>query len=179
MMAEQIKQLISAIEFLNLPETQQKQELIGGEIIVPPVSMPQHQRLVIRISRLLEELIPNGEVLISPADIYLHEETVVQPDIFWIAESGRCIETEKHFEGAPDLLVEVLSPSTAIQDKREKFAKYEAHGVREYWIVDPHAAYVEVWQLSENEFIRVGIFGKENSYKSELLNQEVIFESIF
>lgn len=178
-MAEQIKQAMSAAEFLNLPETQNKQELIGGEIIVPPAPVPQHQRLIIRISRLLEELIPNGEVMIAPTDIYLDKETVVQPDVFWIAEASRCVETEKHFEGAPDLVVEVLSPSTAIQDKREKFAKYEEHGVREYWIIDPQAAYLELWQLSEGKFIRIGIFGKENRFKSELLNKEVVLDNIF
>ena len=78
----------------------------------------------------------------------------VQPDVLWNSPASRCVLVDDaYFRGAPDLVVEVLSPSTALRDKQTKFRLYEKYGVREYWIVEPTAQYVEVWALVEAKFV--------------------------
>jgi Uma2 family endonuclease len=77
----------------------------------------------------------------GPVDLALAEHSVVKPDLFYLSRSQRDLLVD-HQEGAPDLIVEVLSPETARQDRREKVALYASCGVREYWLVDP-----EVWLI--------------------------------
>ncbi len=71
--------------------------------------------------------------------------------------------------GAPDLVIEVLSPGTARRDKKDKFSLYEKHGVREYWIIDPSEKLLEVWQLRDGRFSRLDVFGPGDPFTSLLL----------
>lgn len=178
-MSQTTKIRMTASDFLALPESNQIQELIAGAYIMSPSPIPAHQRVVFNIARLLDTIAPAGQVLIAPQDVHLDEDTVLQPDVFWIAPDGACTETKTHFVGAPDLVAEVLSPSTAINDKREKFQKYQQHGVREYWIADPTAHYIEVWQREENTFQHVGIFDATETFHSVLLNSDINVADIF
>jgi len=178
-MSEQIVERMTAADFLQLPESMQKIELIAGEVFMPPSPLSDHQRVVIRSLSVLESLVPNGEVLISPMDVVFDDENVFQPDVFWVAEDSQCVDKGANFVGAPDLIVEVLSPGTALKDRREKFLIYEKYGVGEYWLIDPAAATVEVWTLQEERFMRAGIFGKAESFRSTLLNREVFLKDIF
>jgi Uma2 family endonuclease len=172
-MADIVKTHMTAAEFLALPETNQPTQLIDGEIIVSPSPVPVHQRVVLKSARVLESLIPDGEVFVSPIDVYLDESNVVQPDILWIAAGGKCVVGEKYLSGPPDLIVEVLSPSTAREDRTVKFLLYEKFGVREYWMVDP-AKLIEVWVLDGGRFVRQGIYKIDEMFNSPVLSGKIV-----
>jgi len=166
---------VSAQEFMALPESNMPMELIEGEIIVSPTPNIPHQRLVFKLGKLVEANIPDGEVIIAPMDVYLDDENVFQPDVFWISANGNCKPVEnKHFRGAPDLVIEVLSPSTATKDRKTKFALYEKFGVREYWLVDPEAQLIEVYRLVEGAYGRPTHFGKGETLIAAVLNAAAI-----
>jgi Uma2 family endonuclease len=77
----------------------------------------------------------------------------------------------QHLSGAPDLIAEVLSPSTAHIDRREKFRLYEKYGVREYWMVDPRDQLVEVWQHQDGRFVLLDAYGSGEVFKSAMLGE--------
>ncbi len=122
-------------------------ELVEGELFLVPAPNLRHQTIVGKLWTLLHthaEANHLGKVFLAPCDVVLCEITVVQPDLLFVS-SERCgILTDANVQGAPDLVVEILSPSTRERDlgiKRNLYAKY---GVREYWIVNPDAKTVEV-----------------------------------
>lgn len=170
---------MTAAEFLALPETTQPTELLDGELLMSPSPVPKHQRINRRFCRLLEDIIPNGEVFIAPLDVYLDEANIPQPDVIWVAQESRCQITEKRLEGPPDLIIEVVSPGSAIVDRREKFALYERHGVAEYWIAEPQAQFVEVCTLRGGRYERLGIFGANERFDSPALGRTVELSGVF
>jgi Uma2 family endonuclease len=170
---------MTAREFLALPTTNMPYELIHGEEIMSPSPTLSHQRLSSRLFKLIERLVPNGIVLYAPLDVYLDEENVVQPDVLWVAEGGACKPVaDKYLSGAPDFIAEILSPGTALRDKKDKFRLYEKFGVREYWIIDPDELLLEIWELREGHFAFVDVFGPTDACKSPLLG-EVDLKAIF
>jgi Uma2 family endonuclease len=178
-MADQVKARATVHDFLGLPETNQIIELLEGEIIVSATPVPKHQRLVVRFYTLIDGLKPNGEVFVAPIGVYFDDENVPKPDVVWLAENSRCKVGEKLLEGVPDLIVEVLSPGTAKQDRVKKFRLYERFGVREYWIADPIEAYIEIYTLVDTKYQRVGAFVRGESFLSPLLNKQVDLGTIF
>jgi Uma2 family endonuclease len=177
----QTKTRMTATEFLALPETNQRMELINGELFsygavaMSPAPQLDHQKLVVKLIALLVAIAQDGEVFTAPTDVYMDDDNVVQPDVLWIAPQSQCVAEEgKHLRGAPDLIVEVLSPGTARQDKVGKFNLYEQHGVREYWIADPVHDLLEVWTLENRIFIRQGIYAQEDTFDSTALDEKTI-----
>lgn len=161
---------VTADEYFQLPQTNLPAELIDGEVYQTPAPELEHQRLVLRIATEIQKRIANGEVFVAPVDVYLDDLNIVQPDVLWISENSQCVPVEgKHLRGAPDLVVEVFSPGTALRDKREKFRLYEKRGTREYWMVDPQEQYIEVWLLTERGFARQDVYGPGESFTSPLL----------
>ncbi len=170
---------MTAREFLALPTTNLPYELIHGEEIMSPSPTLSHQLLSSRLFKLIERLAPGGIVLYAPVDVYLDEANVVQPDVLWVAEGGACKPVEgKYLRGAPDLTAEILSPGTALRDKKDKFRLYEKFGVREYWIIDPDEAFLEIWAPREGHFVLVDVFGPTDACKSPLLG-EVDLKALF
>lgn len=166
---------ISANEFLAQPETNHIVELIEGEIIITtPTDL--HQQLVGSIYFALRTAFPQGTYRIAPTGIRLDDQHVVEPDVFWVsADNTRCqVVDGRYWHGAPDLVIEVISPSTSRHDRDVKFRLYERHGVREYWIVEPEAAFIEVYRLNEGAFERSGVFGKGETLTSPTLNGAAI-----
>ncbi len=145
-------------------------ELINGEIFVAPAPRDSHQKTVFRAAKYIESIAPEGEIRVSPIDVYLDDINVVQPDVMWNGVDSPCVLVEDaYWRGAPDLVVEVLSPSTALRDKSTKFQLYEQFGVREYWIIDPTGQYIEVYVLTAGKFARQGVFGGSDSFTSAVL----------
>lgn len=178
-MSDIVRIQMTAAEFLALPETSQPTQLIDGEVIVSPSPIPAHQRSVLKSAQVLGALIPDGEVFVSPIDVYLDDANVVQPDVLWASANGKCVIGEKYLSGPPDLIIEVLSPSTAREDRTVKFLLYEKYGVREYWIVDP-AKLVEVWVLDGGRFVRQGIYKVDETFSSAVLGgKTVVVKTIF
>ncbi len=170
---------MTATKYYELPETNKPVQLLNGVIIVSPLPIPAHQRVIGRSYELLNNLIPDGEIFLSPIGLYLDEDNVPEPDIVWVAADSRCKVTEKRLEGPPDLIIEVLSPSTARYDRVQKFALYERYGVREYWLADHEAEYVEVFVLQEGRFTRQGAYGPEDTFHSPVLGKAVDLSGIF
>ncbi len=168
------KNRVSARDYLLLPEMNTPQELIDGELIVTASPINAHQRAVGRIYQMLLSLIPNGEVILSPSDVHFDEWNVVQPDVFWIAENSACQDVDTHFIGAPTLIIEVLSPSTATQDKVKKFRLYEKYAVSEYWLVDISGDYIEVWSLHSDKYGFVGRYTADEAFISPILGQKSV-----
>ena len=177
---ETSKTRVTADEFLELPETLQPPELLDGEIIVSPTPTTDHQRIVLRLTLLLSQKVTEkgGEVALSPLDVRFDEFNVVQPDVMWLAPNSRCTEIDQRLSGPPELVIEVLSPSTSRRDKREKFRLYERHGVTEYWIVDPSNRYVELWHLVDGRFQAIDTFTPGETFESPQLG-EIIVDAIF
>lgn len=170
---------MTATEYYELPETNKPVQLLNGVIIVSPPPIPAHQRVIVRLGFSLHTLIPNGEIFVSPIGLYLDEDNVPEPDIVWVAADSPCKVTEKRLEGPPDLIIEVLSPSTARYDRVQKFALYERYGVREYWLADHEAEYVEVFVLQAGRFTRQGAYGPEDTFHSPVLGKAIDLSRIF
>jgi Uma2 family endonuclease len=166
--------------FLRLSETLIPTELINGVVIVSPSPEIRHQDVSSNTNDILKRLIPNGKVYYAPMDVRFDAQNVVQPDLFWVSEHGNCQRIEgKYFAGPPELIVEILSPSTARRDYETKFALYEQYGVREYWIIDLDSNSVAVWSLNGEEFREVGRFGEGDTFHSPLLTSEILINEIF
>ena len=159
-------------DFRALPEGTLA-ELIDGDLILMAASpTPLHQRVSARLSFALYSFVQEhglGEVLSAPLDVFLTETNAFQPDIFFLSNERQGI-IEERVEGAPDLVGEILSPSTGYYDLTKKRRVYQEHGVKEYWIVDPMERCVEVLWNSSEAFERVAEARGEGAVASRLLD---------
>jgi len=115
-------------------------EIFDGELLLTPAPIPRHQLIVQNLYEILKRHIRArklGVIFCTPVDVHFTEDTVVEPDLFFLSDPS--IMKEKFIEGAPDLVVEVLSKGTAKRDRGRKREIYESHGVKHYWILDPLA----------------------------------------
>ena len=130
-------------DYAALPD-EPRCELIYGRFYLSPSPVRIHQFLVTQLWQLLHLVAVErgGEALVAPMDVHLADHTVAQPDVLYVSPERQEI-LQTWIEGAPDLLVEVLSPSTARMDRLLKLNRYAEAGVREYWLVDPVARTIE------------------------------------
>jgi Uma2 family endonuclease len=170
-------------EYMALPESNLHTELIDGELIVyegkdgmTPAPRDIHQQTSSVLFVFLAQHLPPQELRAAPTDVHLDDGTVVQPDIFWAsAESDQCVvHDDGYLHGAPDFIVEILSPTTIKRDRGVKFDLYEKHGVREYWLVDPDGGYVEVYRLVEGVLTRQGLFTEGQQFTSPVLGEKSV-----
>ena len=170
-MSDMIKTKATFADYAALPETNQLIELIDGEIIVnPPLDI--HQDVLGIIYVFLRETLKGGKLRMAPTGIYFDEINSFEPDIFWVSpQNEKCFlgADNRYWHGAPDLIVEILSTSTASKDRGTKFDVYEQSGVREYWLVDPLSRYIEVYKNRNGAFSRLGLFELNKSFISEVL----------
>jgi Uma2 family endonuclease len=110
-----------------------------------------------------------GLVLFAPVDVYLSPFTTMEPDLVFVSQSRLSIVQEEKIVGAPDLAVEVLSPSTEHVDRGQKSQVYARAGVREYWIVDPEARTIEIFVLRQGAYESIGKHGAGETVRSEIL----------
>ncbi|HAZ31419.1 MAG TPA: hypothetical protein DCY61_01760 [Dehalococcoidia bacterium] len=158
-------------DYLQLPEDK-RYELIEGEFFMVPSPNTSHQGALQNIFRALDTYVRNrglGKVYLAPLDVVLSEENVLQPDILFVSRERLDIITERNIQGAPDLVVEILSPATAQRDKELKQKLYARYGVREYWLADPSARTIEVMSLAEAGFESVGLYHERAILISPLL----------
>jgi Uma2 family endonuclease len=135
-----------------LPADGKRHEIIDGEHSVNPAPVPQHQIVLMHLLVALATHVKKthaGIVLPAPLDVMLSNENVVEPDILFISRERMEIIGPKYVMEAPDLLVEVLSPSSRKYDEIVKRKLYEQHGVREYWVVDPDLETVRIYRGAE------------------------------
>jgi len=124
-------------------------ELIEGRFVLSPSPNILHQTIVLVLSEILlkEARKVGGKVVLSPMDVILSDDTIVQPDLLYITRSRRDI-IKQRVEGTPDLVIEIISGSSRC-DRVEKLALYAKYGVAEYWIVDPDSQVIE-FLVNEN-----------------------------
>ena len=150
-------------DYLNLPESDDRFELIDGELYMTPPPIPEHQGFLGELHVALHTFVREnrlGRVYFAPIGVVLSEDDVFQPDLIFISNERLHIINWGHaVQGAPDLAVEVLSPSTARRDRTLKRERYARFGVREYWIADIVARTIEVNVLSGDEFTTIGVYG--------------------
>ena len=129
----------ATVEDFDRLDRETRVQLIDGVLLQEPAPTYRHQRAVIRLVMALGAFVRShdGEVLCAPIDVELGVHDIFQPDVIFISEERRSIITEKRIVGAPDLVIEILSPGTSHYDLHIKKRVYESTGVREYWIVDP------------------------------------------
>jgi Uma2 family endonuclease len=157
----------------SLPDDGKRHELIDGEHIMTPAPRTKHQRASMNLSRLLDTFVLEhsiGEVFAAPVDVVFSENDAAQPDIVFISSPRANLITEDNVLGAPDLVIEILSPSTANIDRKIKFRLYEKHGVREYWLVSPEAENVQIFVLREDKFELLGNFSGKQEVPSRVLS---------
>lgn len=147
-------------DYVLLPDDGKRHEIIEGEHFMTPSPSTRHQRLCLIIAGALRGHALRskaGEVFISPMDVVLSDEDVVQPDVLFISAARASIITEKNIAGAPDLVVEIISESTRKTDMTIKRKLYEARGVREYWIADPELQTVLIYRAGDGGgYVRAG-----------------------
>jgi Uma2 family endonuclease len=147
--------------YAKIPGDGQRYEVIEGVLYLMSAPSIKHQKVLNRINQHLYRFVEGterGDVLIAPCDVELDPNNVFQPDVLVILNEHLGRETETRIVGAPDLVVEVLSPSTKSQDRGPKQAVYARAGVSEYWIVDPKQETIEVLSLAGQRYHDLGTF---------------------
>ena len=158
-------------DYMSTPEGTRYQ-LLDGEMILAPSPTSRHQTIVLQLSMALSEFVRAnslGTVWFAPLDVVLSNYDVAQPDILFVSNARSDIVTEANIQGAPDLVVEILSPGTATYDRGYKQGLYSRHGVREYWLVDPDAETVEVLAESQEGLTAVASYDAAGTLTSPLL----------
>src|SRR4030067_1837545 len=160
-------------DYLKTPDDK-RYELIEGELYMTPSPITNHQRISGKIDFELRKFVLEndcGEVFYAPYDVYFDDENVVQPDILFISKERLNIIGEKNLQGAPDLVIEILSESNAYRDLIQKKKQYGKFGVKEYWIVIPGEELVEVHILKDNTYVLHKTYGKDDAVESPYLKK--------
>ena len=148
--ANQQQARYTVVDYLNWPGDE-RWELIAGEVYnMSPAPTLKHQVIVGDFYSQLKQQLKGKSCVpyVAPVDVVLSDDDVVQPDVLVVCDPAKI--TEKNIQGAPDLVVEVLSPATALKDMREKKLLYERSGVREYVVIDPLEEYVQRFYLQND-----------------------------
>ena len=159
-------------------------ELLDGELLLTPAPNLRHQRLQLRLGMRLAQFIKErglGELFFAPCDVVLSDTDVVQPDLLFVSRERRhLLSGGDNVRGAPDLVVEILSPATAERDRGYKRTLYAKHGVKEYWLVDPADETVWIHTLRNGSLALAHTFGREQTLRSPLLaGFELDLDAIF
>jgi Uma2 family endonuclease len=146
---------MTVADYLRTPETMKPQELVYGNLREPPAPRYGHQAIVTHMAAVLDQFARRtklGTVCVSPVDVVFDRERalVLQPDVIFVSAERAHIISDRVW-GAPDLVVEVLSPRTANRDRTRKLEWYRTYGVKECWLVDPNAGEIAVMRLDRAE----------------------------
>jgi len=166
-------------DYLNWPENERWELIYGEAWDMSPAPNRKHQKIAGKLFFQIEDYLKDKEfdVYIAPFDIRLPErkedddketDTVVQPDILVVCDKSKL--DDAGCKGAPDWVIEILSPSTAVKDLNNKYNLYEEKGVKEYWIVDPSNNYLTIYLLDiSGKFFRSGVFSPDSKVQSTVL----------
>ncbi|MCY3021202.1 MAG: Uma2 family endonuclease [Planctomycetota bacterium] len=159
-------------EYRTLPENGRHYQVVDGDLIMSPAPTTRHQHVLASIFVALWSFAKGrrrGMVLCSPLDVILSEDNIVQPDIVYISSKRRGIVFREGIRGAPDLCVEILSPSNRDLDLNAKRLLYARFGLPELWIVDPDANALHLFRLHVNHRVPLKVFGANDTLTSRLL----------
>lgn len=142
-------------DYVLIPEDGLRHEILDGEHFVTPIPTPRHQMISGAVHRRLAGFIYEnrlGRALFAPLDFVFDKHNVAQPDLVFISNERNDLIGETYISGAPDLVVEILSPSTRRTDELIKRSIYERFGALEYWLVDPDRRTVQVFRRAGSGF---------------------------
>ena len=171
MAVQQAEKLYTVDDYLARPDEYPRYELLEGEMVEMVSPTTRHQRILQRLFRVLDQHCAThglGEVFVAPLDVILSRNVVVQPDILFISKARQAELIGERITGAPDLVIEILSPATSARDFNQKRKLYARHGVKEYWIVDPDDETIEVQRLQGNVFSTIALFEKGQTLTSPM-----------
>ena len=161
-------------DYLNIPGDD-RYELINGEFILVSARNRAHQMVSVKLVSRMDPFVEDRElgwVFHAPFEILLTNDegiNIVQPDLVFVSKGREHIITRANIRGAPDLVVEILSPSSRRQDTTTKLELYARHGVKEYWIADPDAQTIRVMLLKDGKYETVAEYGIEDTLSSPTL----------
>ncbi len=160
-------------DYRRLPDDGWRYEIIEGELYMSPAPEPIHQEYGFEVAVAFRNFGKKhnlGKVYTAPIDVILPGlASPVQPDVLFIVKNRLHIVKKGRIEGAPDIIVEILSPSNWIVDRREKFDIYAKAGVREYWIVDPETQTIEIYTRRDDKLQLAQKFSSGETVESALL----------
>jgi Uma2 family endonuclease len=159
-------------ELRLMPDDGKRYELIDGEVFVTPSPSEKHQRVLVKLLVSIYNHVDArnlGRVYIAPFDVVFGEKTALQPDLLFVSAGRLGIIGPEYVLGAPDLVVEVLSPYRQSYDRVTKLEQYALHGVTEFWIVDPFAESIEIYHLEGRRYELKGAFAGDDILQSPLL----------
>ena len=162
----------SVAEYLAMPEGAPYYQFINGEAIYFPTQTLFHQSILLNVVFSMGGFVKKnnlGHTILSPVDVYFNDREMYMPDIVFVSHERNNVLTEVRIIGAPDIIVEVLSPSTGYYDLSHKKEIYEQEGVREYWLVYPDELRVELLQNTDNGFIVLNQARKAGVVRSAVL----------
>jgi Uma2 family endonuclease len=176
--------LLTWKDWLEIPESAEcRYELLEGELHMSPTPLTRHQRISRNLGFLIETWVRRtgaGELFLAPTGVRLSDRDVVVPDLLVLSAARSALAERRFIAGAPDLMVEILSPGTVRRDLRDKRALYEKAGVREYWIVDPIAERVEQRVSSAGVLRLVGSCGRDEVLRAVTLpGLEIALAEVF
>ena len=155
-------------DYCTLPDDGLRYEIVDGMLFAEPSPRRAHQNAVGNLFVILHAHVRAqglGEVYVAPFDVILDPRTTVVPDLVFVVRDRLEIVAERGVEGAPDLLVEVLSPGTARRDRVRKLNAYARYGVRHYWLLDPEAKTVEAFELVEDAYRLAAAVGGDDEFR--------------
>ncbi len=167
------------------PFIEERFEIINGvRYDFSPSPSLLHQVLVTELYSFIRQTCrPNGIIVVAPMDVHLDDNNILQPDVIFIAnETAHIVKNNKIF-GAPDLVVEILSPSTSTNDKIRKKTQYERFGVKEYWIIDPPHHIIDQFMLENEKYYLHATYAPGDTLISDKfscisIDLSLLFESI-
>lgn len=142
-------------DYCALPNDRNRYEILDGELSVTPAPATKHQIALGNLYRLLSIHVlasRSGRLLLAPTDLILATTTVVQPDLIFIASDRSQVVTPRGVEGAPTLVVEILSPTTQANDRQAKAQLYAKYAVPHYWLIDPDKQTLEAYTLAGGQY---------------------------
>lgn len=151
-------------DYLQFPDDGKRHEIIEGDHYMTPAPRTKHQSISLNLASAMRSVAKQnraGLVFIAPCDVILSDENVVQPDVLFVSTARAANVTEDNIQGAPDLIVEILSESSRKRDEVTKRKLYEKFAVQEYWIVDPELETVKVFKLAQRKYGRAAELSKE------------------
>ncbi len=161
-----------AEDIWEAPDDGNLYEVIDGELYVTPSPAWRHQvalsKLNLRVAGYVYER-GLGDAVPAPTGVVLDPETAVEPDLVYVSRARAHLISERGVEGAPDLVVEVLSPSTRARDRGIKMRRYAAAGIPHYWQLDLDAPALEAYRLEEAGYALVGRHGPGSVFRPELV----------
>ena len=170
-------------DYVLLPNDQNRYEILEGELTVTPSPSTKHQTASGNLFVLLSQYIKErnlGKLFHAPIDLILKSTSVLQPDLLFVSKARQHIITEKAIEGAPDLVVEILSPTSSRTDRVTKAQIYARHSVQAYWIVDPEREAIEIYLLEADGYrLAATLQGKTSMAAPPFTELEIAATDVF